>query len=116
MILNEFFGNIKDLDNISHYHIETVILDKPMECNNFKITSDHNHEYEISIPNRKLQDGDIILKDGHNLVVVSIATDEVLVIKPKTMIEMGEIAHSLVIDTYQLNLSMEKCYCNVIVE
>ena len=66
-----------------------------MECNNLKVTSDHNHEYEISIPNRELKDGDIILKDGHNLVVVSIATDEVLVIEPKSMLEMGEIAHSL---------------------
>ena len=110
MILNKFFGNIKELGNINHhhdhrdhhnhgdinhYHIETVVLDKPMECNNLKVTSDHNHEYEISIPNRELKDGDIILKDGHNLVVVSIATDEVLVIEPKSMLEMGEIAHSL---------------------
>ena len=110
MILNKFFGNIKELGNINHhhdhrdhhnhgdinhYHIETVVLDKPMEYNNLKVTSDHNHEYEISIPNRELKDGDIILKDGHNLVVVSIATDEVLVIEPKSMLEMGEIAHSL---------------------
>lgn len=110
MILNKFFGNIKELNNINHhhddtghhnhgdinhYHIETVVLDKPMECNGLKVVSDHNHEYEISIPNRELKDGDIISKDGHNLVVVSIATDEVLVIEPKSKIEMGEIAHSL---------------------
>ena len=120
MVLNKLFGNIKELNSINHhhdevkhhhhhdevehhhhhddinqYHIETVVLDKPMECNGLKVVSDHNHEYEISIEGKILKDGDIILKDGHNIVVVTIATDEVLVIEPKSMIEMGQVAHSL---------------------
>ncbi len=84
-----------DHNDINHYHIETVTLEKEMECKNFKVKSDHNHEYEISIEGKILKDGDIILKDGHNMVVVVIATDEVLVIEPKSMMEMGQVAHSL---------------------
>lgn len=92
---HDHHGHDESCDNINNYHIETITLDEAKEYKNFKACSDHGKEYEINIEGKILNDGDIILKDGHNMVVIAIATDEVLVIEPKTMIEMGTVAHSL---------------------
>ena len=45
--------------------------------------------------NTELKDGDILLNDGKNLVVIKVKGDDVLVIKPNDITEMGIIAHSL---------------------
>ena len=45
--------------------------------------------------NVELKDGDILYKDDKNIVVIKIKGDDVLVIKPKCMTEMGVIAHAL---------------------
>jgi len=42
-----------------------------------------------------LNNGDILLNDGHNLVIVQYESNDILVIKPKSINEMGKIAHAL---------------------
>ena len=37
-----------------------------------------------------MKDGDILFNDGHNIVVISLTEDDVIVITPKDMNEMGE--------------------------
>ena len=61
-----------------------------------RVNSDHNHEYGIALSeNIELKDGDILYHDDKNIIIVKIKGDDVLVIKPNSMTEMGVIAHSL---------------------
>ena len=90
-------GNIKDIENINNYHVEKIILKSDDLLKRIiRVTSDHGHEYGISLDKGKtLNNGDILLKDGHNLVIVQYESNDILVIKPTSINEMGKIAHAL---------------------
>lgn len=61
-----------------------------------RVNSDHNHEYGIALSeNVELKDGDILYHDDKNMIIVKIKSDDVLVIRPTNITEMGIIAHSL---------------------
>ena len=97
MIFNKVLGNIdeyKDLDNI---HLEKIYISSEDALKRIlRVNSDHNHEYGIVLEeNVELRDGDILYKDDKNIVIVKIKGDDVLVIKPNNITEMGIIAHSL---------------------
>ncbi|MGL4990422.1 MAG: urease accessory protein UreE [Sarcina sp.] len=116
MILSEILGNVHDMheghdhehhshDEHSHeghshehqLHIEKIHLrsDELLKRIN-RVTSDHGHEYGISLPKDSvLKDGDILYKDDKNMVIVSVKSDDVLIIKPTSITEMGKIAHNL---------------------
>lgn len=91
-------GNIHDLDGIENYHIETIIL-KPEALKKAiqRVKSDHNNEYGIRIDRGSLplHDGDILMNDGHNIVMIHTASQEMIVITPDGIDEMGNIAHLL---------------------
>ena len=44
---------------------------------------------------KTLSNGDILFNDGHNVVMVQFESNDILVIKPKSINEMGKIAHEL---------------------
>ena len=46
-------------------------------------------------PNHALRDGDILHQEGKNLIVISVKADDVLVIRPTDMMQMGVVAHML---------------------
>lgn len=97
MILNKILGNINDGTKITGMHIEKLYLksDELLKRIN-RVTSDHGHEYGISIEkNEVLKDGDIMFNDGKNVIVISVKSDDVIIIKPTTITEMGRIAHNL---------------------
>ncbi|WP_297520690.1 urease accessory protein UreE [uncultured Clostridium sp.] len=114
MILDKILGNINDMHihdehthsheegegkhlHENHMHIEKLYLrsDELLKRIN-RVTSDHGHEYGISLSKEAvLKDGDILFKDEKNMVVVSVKSDNVLIIKPQTITEMGRIAHNL---------------------
>lgn len=97
MILNKILGNINEDIDTQGLHVEKLYLrsDELLKRIN-RVTSDHGHEYGISIDkNEVLKDGDILYKDEKNMVVVSVKSDDVLIIKPETITEMGRIAHNL---------------------
>ena len=96
MILDKILGNIKDMENV-HCHIEKIYLESDELLKRvLRVTSDHGHEYGISLPKgSEMKDGDILFNDGHNIVVVSVKEDDVIVITPKDINEMGEVAHNL---------------------
>ena len=97
MIFNEIVGNIKDISNIENYHIETIYIDnEDLLKRILRVTSDHKREYGISLENgEKLKDGDLLYNKDNKLIVIKVNCEDVLVIKPKSMNEMGEIAHAL---------------------
>ena len=99
MIFNEIVGNIYDIDNPEEYHIETVFINSDDTLKRIlKVVSDHKNEYGISLENNEtLKDGDILYKNDNDkkIVVVKINGEDVIVIKPKNINEMGVIAHAL---------------------
>ena len=97
MVFERVLGNIKDIENINNYHVEKIIRKSDDLLKRIiRVTSDHGHEYGISLDKGKtLNNGDILLKDGHNLVIVQYESNDILVIKPTSINEMGKIAHAL---------------------
>ena len=97
MIFDEVIGNINVIDDLNRYHVETIYLNsEDMLKRILRVTSDHNREYGITLENsEKLTDGDILYNKDNKLIVVKVNSEDVLVIKPKTLTEMGIIAHAL---------------------
>lgn len=97
MIFNKVIGNANEIDNLNSYHIEKIYLDsEDMLKRIIRVTSDHNNEYGIALEDsEKLTDGDILYKKDKQLIVVKVNSEDVLVIKPKTITEMGVIAHAI---------------------
>lgn len=96
MILDKILGNIKDMEDI-HCHVERIYLESDELLKRvLRVTSDHGHEYGISLPKgSEMRDGDILFNDGHNMVVISVKEDDVIVITPRDINEMGKVAHNL---------------------
>ena len=96
MILNKILGNIKDMGEIN-CHVEKIYLESDELLKRImRVTSDHGHEYGISLDKgSEMKDGDILFNDGHNMVVVTLKEDDVIIITPKNINEMGEVAHTL---------------------
>ncbi len=97
MVFERVLGNIKDIENIKNFHVEKIILKSDDSIKRIiRVTSDHGHEYGISLEKGKtLNNGDILLNDGHNLVVIQYESNDILVIKPTNINQMGKIAHEL---------------------
>ena len=61
-----------------------------------RVISDHKNEYGISLEgDERFKDGDILWNSNKKLIVVKSEEDDVLVITPENITEMGRIAHSL---------------------
>lgn len=97
MIFNQIIGNISDIENLQKYHVEKIYINSEDSLKRILRTiSDHNKEYGIALEkNKELKDGDILYKDDKNMVIIKIKGDDVLVIRPKDITEMGIIAHNL---------------------
>lgn len=97
MVFNKILGNINSIENLEKYHIETIYVDsEDLLKRILRVTSDHKREYGISLENgERIKDGDLLFNEDNKLIVVRTKSEDVLVIKPKSMNEMGEIAHKL---------------------
>ena len=97
MIFNKVLGNIDNYKNLDNFHIEKIYINSDDALKRIlRVNSDHNHEYGIALSeNVELKDGDILYHDDKNMIIVKIKSDDVLVIRPTNITEMGIIAHSL---------------------
>ena len=97
MIFNHVLGNINDIKDLNNLHIEKIYISSEDSLKRImRVNSDHNHEYGIALSeNIELKDGDILYHDDKNIIIVKIKGDDVLVIKPNSMTDMGIIAHAL---------------------
>ena len=97
MIFNQVLGNIDDINDLNNLHIEKIYINSEDALKRImRVNSDHNHEYGIALSeNVELKDGDILYHDDKNMIIVKIKGDDVLVIKPTNITEMGIIAHGL---------------------
>ena len=98
MIIEEIVGNIANLsDSEKGQHMEKVYLENSDLVKRIqRVTTDHGNEIGIRLKQPiDLQYGDILYKDDKNMIVVDVNSEDLLVIKPRTLQEMGDIAHQL---------------------
>lgn len=98
MIIEEIVGNIANIaDSEKGKHIEKVYLENSGLVKRIqRVTTDHGNEIGIRLKQPiDLQYGDILYKDDTNMIIVDVNSEDLLVIKPRTLQEMGDIAHQL---------------------
>jgi urease accessory protein len=96
MIIEKIVGNVKELVNAPH-HIERVYLrSNDLVKKIQRVKTDHGKELGIRLKDvKQLMDGDILFQDEKNSIVISVIEDDVIVIQPNSILQMGEIAHQL---------------------
>ncbi|MDG0844597.1 urease accessory protein UreE [Staphylococcus equorum] len=98
MIIEEIVGNIANIsDSKKSKHIEKVYLENSDLVKRIqRVTTDHGNAIGIRLKQPiDLQYGDILYKDDTNMIIVDVNSEDLLVIKPRTLQEMGDIAHQL---------------------
>lgn len=98
MILTEVYRNVDDIPNIGSYHIETAMVKSDdLMKNILRVKTDHGNEYGIRLSdeNSILENGSAFKLGDKKLLVLSVIPDEIIVISPKDIDEMGLVAHFL---------------------
>ncbi|MGG4267856.1 urease accessory protein UreE [Peribacillus simplex] len=99
MIIEKIVTNIEAMDReeITKRHIEKVYLESANLLKRIqRVTTDHGHEIGIRLKEqRDIKAGDVLHMDDKNMIVVDVLSDDLLVISPRSLKEMGTIAHQL---------------------
>ena len=98
MILTEIYRNVDDIPDIESYHIEAAIVKSDDLLKSIqRVTTDHGNDYGIRLEdeNHVLESGSAFKIGEKRLLVISVIPDEMIVVKPKNIDEMGVIAHLL---------------------
>lgn len=96
MIIEQIIGNVRELEQAPH-HVERVYLRSDDLVKKIqRVKTDHGNELGIRLKQGKeLVDGDILYHDEKNSIIISVLADDVIVIQPISILQMGEIAHQL---------------------
>lgn len=99
MIIEQIAGKLEQLrpEDRAIRHVEKVYMDSEDLLKKIqRVTTDHGNEIGIRLTQKdELADGDILYMDDKNMIVIEVQPDDLLVIRPRSMQEMGEIAHKL---------------------
>lgn len=99
MIIEKIVTNLEEMDQaeIQKRHIEKVYLESSDLVKRIqRVETDHGKEIGIRLKDpRDLVAGDVLYMDDHNLIVVDVLSDDLIVITPRSLNEMGYIAHQL---------------------
>lgn len=96
MIIEKVIGNVTTMEKRAP-HIERVYLQSDdLVKRILRVVTDHGKEMGIRLKeNRELIDGDVLYMDERNMIVIAVKADDLLVIQPVSIQQMGEIAHQL---------------------
>jgi urease accessory protein len=96
MIIEKVIGNVATLEKKAP-HTERVYLNSDDLVKRIqRVVTDHGKEIGIRLKdNHDLIDGDVLYIDERNMIVISVKDDDLLVIQPTSIQQMGEIAHQL---------------------
>ncbi|MEH7098353.1 urease accessory protein UreE [Neobacillus vireti] len=96
MIIEKVIGNVTTLEKKAP-HTERVYLNSDDLVKRIqRVVTDHGKEIGIRLKdNHDLIDGDVLYIDERNMIVISVKDDDLLVIQPTSIQQMGEIAHQL---------------------
>ncbi|WP_454191584.1 urease accessory protein UreE [Paenibacillus sp. Marseille-Q7038] len=99
MIIEKVVTNIENLskEEIEKHHIEKVYLDSSDLVKRIqRVKTDHGKEVGIRLKEqRDLIAGDILYMDDKNIIMIDVTSDDLIVIRPRSLNEMGTIAHQL---------------------
>src|SRR6476646_8262237 len=99
MIVESIVANIEEMEKeeLLKRHKEKVFLDSAELVKRVqRVTTDHGHEIGIRLKEaRDLMAGDVLYMDDKNMIVIDVLSDDLLVISPRSLKEMGTIAHQL---------------------
>ncbi|WP_211747133.1 urease accessory protein UreE [Paenibacillus sp. Marseille-Q4541] len=99
MIIEKIVTNIEQMDKneIEKRHMEKVYLESAHLMKRIqRVKTDHGNELGIRLREpRDLVAGDVLFMDDKNMIVVDVMSDDLLVIQPRSIKEMGTIAHQL---------------------
>ncbi|MEH7335294.1 urease accessory protein UreE [Neobacillus drentensis] len=96
MIIEKVIGNVSTIEKKAP-HTERVYMNSDDLVKRIqRVVTDHGKEIGIRLKdNRDLIDGDVLYIDERNMIVISVKNDDLLVIQPTSIQQMGEIAHQL---------------------
>lgn len=96
MIIEKIVGNVTTIEERAP-HVERVYLQSDDLVKRIqRVVTDHGNELGIRLKdNRELIDGDVLYMDERNMIIISVKEDDLLIIKPTSIQQMGEIAHQL---------------------
>ena len=96
MIIEKVIGNIYK-DDLRSKHVEKVYLNSEDLLKRIqRVKTDHGKELGIRLENnQELEDGDVLFQDEKNMIVIYTNKDDVISIRPRSILEMGDIAHQL---------------------
>lgn len=99
LIIERIENNLEDLkkEELLNRHIERVYLESAHLVKRIqRVKTDHGREIGIRLKDpRDLVAGDILYMDDKNMIVIDVVADDLLVISPRNLEEMGTIAHQL---------------------
>ena len=99
MLIERIETNIEEMEKeeIIRRHIEKVYLESDHLVKRIqRVTTDHGREIGIRLKDpRDLVAGDVLYMDEKNMIVIDVVADDLLVIAPRDIKEMGTIAHQL---------------------
>lgn len=99
LIIEEIVTNIESLEKeeIEKRHIEKVYLESADLVKRIqRVKTDHGKEIGIRLKDhRDLVSGDILFMDDKNIIMIDVLSDDLIVISPRSLKEMGTIAHQL---------------------
>ncbi len=99
MLVERIEMNIDDLkkEELIRRHIEKVYLESDHLVKRIqRVKTDHGREIGIRLKEmRDLSAGDVLYMDEKNMIVIDVLADDLIVISPRTLLEMGTIAHQL---------------------
>ncbi|MCH6264999.1 urease accessory protein UreE [Neobacillus citreus] len=99
MIIEQIVTNIEQMDKeeIAKRHKEKVYLESAHLVKRIqRVTTDHGTEIGIRLKEpRDLVAGDVLYMDDKNMIIIDVISDDLLIICPRSMNEMGTIAHQL---------------------
>jgi len=99
MIIERILDNIHDMNQgeLASRHVEKVFLESADLVKRIqRVETDHGREIGIRLKDqRDLMAGDVLYMDEQNVIVIDVKTDDLLAIRPRSLEEMGMIAHQL---------------------
>lgn len=99
MIIEQIVGNLDQLEpeEIKKRHTEKVYLESSDLVKRIqRVKTDHGKEIGIRLKDpHDLVAGDILYMDDTNMIVIDVLSDDLIVIRPRSLKEMGTIAHQL---------------------
>ncbi|MBD7985024.1 urease accessory protein UreE [Sporosarcina sp. Sa2YVA2] len=99
MIIEKVLANIETMpkEEVAKRHIEKVYLESAHLVKRVqRVKTDHGNEVGIRLKEpRDLMAGDVLFMDDKNIIMIDVLSDDLLVIRPRSLHEMGTIAHQL---------------------